>query len=29
MLLADAVTRSAAAGGAAVDVSDLPELASL
>ena len=29
MLLADAVARSAAAGGAAVDVSDLPELASL
>ena len=29
MLLADAVARSAAAGGAAVDVADLPELASL
>ena len=29
MLLADAVARSAAAGGAAVDVSDPPELASL
>ena len=29
MLLADAVARSAATGGAAVDVADLPELASL
>jgi len=29
MLLADAVARSAAAGGAAIDVADLPELASL
>ena len=29
MLLADAVARSAATGGAAVDVTDLPELASL
>lgn len=28
-VLADAVARSAAAGGAAVDVADLPELASL